>query len=138
MWELLDGAESITLSLLSAEDGVDTGAIWAKQKLRVPRDALHDEINEILFSGETALMDKAIELVSRGAVPMPQNPDIEPTYFPRRTPQDSEIDPGRPLVESFNKIRLMDPDRYPAFFKLHGHTYTVELKKVSADENDLD
>lgn len=138
VWELLGGAESITLSLLSAEDGVDTGAIWAKQELVVPPHALHDEINAILFSGEISLMNKAIELVSEGADPTPQNPDIEPTYYPRRTPQDSEIDPSQPLTESFNKIRLTDPDRYPAFFRLHGHTYTIELKKVSEDDNDLD
>lgn len=137
VWELLKGAESISLSLLSAEDGVDTGAIWAMQELPVPRHALYDEINTILFSGETALMDKAIELVLKGATPTPQNPDIEPTYYSKRTPRDSEIDPNQPLAESFNKIRLMDPGRYPAFFKLHGYTYTIELKKVGEDENVL-
>ena len=138
VWDLLEGAESITLSLLSAEEGVDTGPIWAKQKLRVPRHALHDETNAILFSGEMALMDKALELVSKGAAPEPQNPDIDATYYTKRTPKDSEVDPRQPLTESFNKIRLMDPDRYPAFFRLHGHTYTIELKKVSEDDNDLD
>lgn len=133
VWELLKGADTITVSLLEAEDGVDTGAIWAKRCFSVPNHALHDEIHELLFDTECALMDEALRLIAQGATPTPQATDIVPTYYPKRTPADSEIDPTQPLSHLFNTIRIMDPQRYPAFFRLHGHTYTIEIKKVKSE-----
>lgn len=134
IWELLEGAEVITVSLLEAEDDVDTGDIWAKRSFSVPPHALHDEIHLWLFDTELALMDEAITLISAGAQPTPQSEHITPTYYSKRTPADSEIDPSLSLLDLFTTIRVMDPARYPAFFRLYGHTYSIELKKVSHHE----
>lgn len=136
IWALLEGAEAITVSLLQAEDCVDTGAIWAKRTFRVPPHALHNEIHCLLFNTELALMDEGLTLISSGAYPDPQPQHISPTYYRRRTPADSEVDPSQSLRDLFPTIRLMDPQRYPAFFHLHGHTYTIELKKVLFHEDD--
>lgn len=136
IWALLEGAEAITLSLLEAEDGVDTGAIWAKRTFPVPAHALHDEIHRLLFDTELALMDEGLTLIEAGAEPLPQAEHIVPTYYRKRTPADSEIDPSLPLRELFQTIRVMDPQRYPAFFRLHGHSYAIELKKVSLHDDD--
>ena len=40
VWDILAGKEELTLSLLTAEDSVDTGAIWSKRHFAVPRHAL--------------------------------------------------------------------------------------------------
>lgn len=40
IWQLIDGADEIILSLLEAEDKVDSGRIWKKLKLPVPKHAL--------------------------------------------------------------------------------------------------
>lgn len=130
IWALLEGSREVTVSLLDAEDEVDTGAIWAKRSFVVAADALHDEVDRLLFDAELCLMDEALRLIALGAQPTPQSTQITPSYYRRRTPSDSEIDPHQPLADLFNKIRLMDPERYPAFFALHGHFYTISLKKV--------
>lgn len=130
IWAILEGAQVITVSLLEAEDKVDTGAIWAKRSFEVPNHALHDEIHRELFETEVALMDEALVLAASAFQPDAQDASIQPTYYRKRSPSDSEIDPGAPLSTLFNTIRVMDPQRYPAFFRLHGHTYTIELKKV--------
>ncbi|KAA0014607.1 UDP-glucuronic acid dehydrogenase [Billgrantia pellis] len=135
VWALLEGAEAITVSLLNAEDGVDTGAIWAKRTIPIPAHALYDEIHCLLFDTELALMDEALQLISAGCEPVPQPLHFHPTYYRKRTPLDSEIDPRRPLSELFSTIRVMDPQRYPAFFRLHGHIYTIEFKKVTNHED---
>ncbi|UYG06029.1 formyltransferase family protein [Halomonas sp. M4R1S46] len=136
IWALLEGAKSITVSMLEAADSVDTGAIWSKRSFSVPDHALYDEIHERLFETELALMDEALMLVESGAEPVPQSTDVTPTYYPKRSPVDSKIDPSQALITLFNTIRVMDPHRYPAYFKLHGHTYAIEIKKVSFDEDD--
>jgi methionyl-tRNA formyltransferase len=60
------------------------------------------------------------------------------SHWPRRRPEDSEIDPDKPIREVFDVIRVADPKRYPAFFRLNGHVYAIALKKVSKDESDPD
>lgn len=133
VWEIIGGAEALTVTLLEADDPVDSGAIWAKRSVPIPRSALHDEINELLFKAEAELMSEAIALVERGALPTPQ-PDTGATFYRRRWPADSEIDPSRPLVEAFNLLRVSDPKRYPAFFIIDEVKYTIEIKKARDHE----
>lgn len=57
IWQIIDGRDSITLSLLEAEDVVDTGRIWQKIQLSIPEDALWNEINDRLFASELELMN---------------------------------------------------------------------------------
>ncbi|MEM7718483.1 MAG: formyltransferase family protein [Pseudomonadota bacterium] len=137
VWELLAGAEQITMTLLRAEDPVDTGAIWAKRAVDIPKALLFDEISERLFMAEIDLMSHGLTLVSAGAVPEPQATDGA-TYWPKRQPTDSRIDPAKSLAMCFDQIRIADPHRYPAFFDLHGQRFYIELKKKpirGRDEN---
>lgn len=133
IWEIVSGADEITLSLLDAEDLVDTGAIWSKQRVRVPKDALYDEINNLIFEAETALMDRAVEMIEAGPRPTAQS-DTLSTYYRRRTPADSGLDISRPLADLFDAIRVADPERYPAHFSIHGHTYEIRIRKVERNE----
>ena len=125
-WEVLSGADTITVSLLNAEDAVDSGDIWEKRSFAVDGTELLSELNDKLFAIELELMDWALDNCD-SAVPTPQSG--EPTHWPRRTPEDSEIDPEKPLAESFDTIRIADPDRFPAFFDLRGARYTIRLEK---------
>ena len=134
IWQIIDGAEQITLSLLEAEDAVDSGRLWQQVTLSVPRHSLWSEINEQLFSSEIALIEHAVKEFGR-VNPVQQNQDIEPTYFPRRTPADSKIDAERSIASQFDKIRVCDPVRFPAYFDLHGHRYKLTLEKLKSGES---
>ena len=50
-----------------------------------------------------------------------------PTYYRRRTPKDSAFDPSRTLAEQFDLLRVVDSDRYPAFFAFRDREYTIHL-----------
>ena len=131
IWKILEGKEEIAVTLLEAEDKVDSGDIWSQQPLHIPYDALWDEINHLIFEAEIKLMDYAVDnfYVIK---PYPQESVIEPTYYRKRTPDDSRIDPELNIKSQFDLIRVCDPERYPAFFELHGHKYIIRLEK--ADE----
>jgi len=137
IWQILDGARTITVSLLDADHPVDSGAIWAKISFPVAEHLLHDEINEALFRAELQLMDRGLDMAAAGHRPVPQ-PEGQSSYWPRRRPSDSEVDPYKPLVAEFDKIRVADPVRYPAFFRLHGYKYSIEIRKLGKDEADND
>jgi methionyl-tRNA formyltransferase len=131
VWQILEGNESITLSLLEAEDRVDSGAIWNKITFDVPLHALWDEINHLLFSAELELMSLAVSEFPNIA-PTAQPSGVAGTYYPRRTPGDSMIDPNQSIAEQFDKIRVSDPVRYPATFELFGIKYKLIVEKVDA------
>jgi methionyl-tRNA formyltransferase len=128
IWEIIDGAERITVTLLEAEDKVDTGNIWKKLVVPIARHALHDEINAALFAAEAELLDFAVDRFD-SVEPIPQSLVATSQPYRLRNPADSEIDPFRDIASQFDLIRVCDPQRYPAFFRLHGHTYRLRVEK---------
>ena len=130
IWQIIKGAENITLSLLEAEDAVDSGRIWHQITLPIPKHALWDEINEQLFNAELTLIDLAVKEFDT-VIPVEQNQSIEPTYFPRRKPVDSKIDPELSIATQFDLIRVSDPIRFPAYFYLRGHKYKLILEEIN-------
>ena len=128
IWEIIGGATNMTVSLLEAQDKVDSGAIWKKCNVDVPKHTLYDEINSLLFSAELALMDYAVENF-HAAQPNKQPDDIAATYYPRRKIEDSELDPNQSIASQFELLRVCDPVRFPAFFELHGHKYKLIIEK---------
>lgn len=129
IWRLIEGADEITLSLLEAEDKVDSGHIWKQLSFPIPKHALWDEINAHLFDAEIKLIDFAVNEFEQ-IRPTAQDPSIEPSYYPRRTPADSQVDPLQSIASQFDRIRVCDPNRFPAFFELHGKKYKLILEKI--------
>lgn len=128
VWQILEGKAEITVTLLEAEDAVDSGAIWAQRKMTLQGHELIDEINEQLFAIELALMDYAV--AQYGTItPSPQS-DAMATYYPERLPGDSRIDPDKTIAEQFDLLRVADPGRYPAFFDYRGHRYHIQIEKA--------
>jgi methionyl-tRNA formyltransferase len=82
-----------------------------------------------LFDAEVELMDFAVREFGQ-ILPVPQDPSVGPTYHPKRTPADSQIDPSHSIASQFDKIRVCDPDRFPAFFELRGKKYKLILEKI--------
>lgn len=129
IWQIISGATSIVVSLLEAEDQIDSGRIWKKVTVAIPKHALWDEINSLLFKAEIELIDFAVREF-RNVSPREQNPRIKATYYRRREPDDSRIDANQTIANQFDKIRVCDPQRYPAFFELYGKKYRIVLEKM--------
>ena len=56
----------------------------------------------------------------------------EPTYYPKRTLLDSEINVDSSIRESFQKLRVGNNEEWPSFFYLNGVKYILKIFK--ADE----
>lgn len=69
----------------------------------------------------------------------PQNEKEATIYVNQRTPEDSEIDPEKPLKDLFYEIRACDPNEYPAFFEIEGQKVYVRLwrKDKPPEEEDM-
>lgn len=127
VWQILQGADEIVMSLLNAEDALDSGDIWQQQRVQFDGTELHDEINRRLFEAELWLMDWALANCDRA---QPRRQQGVSTFYRRRTPADSAIDPTRPLLDSFNLLRVADPERYPAHFEHRGKRYRLRIERA--------
>ncbi|MFC1540567.1 hypothetical protein ACFL4J_00850 [Candidatus Margulisiibacteriota bacterium] len=58
--------------------------------------------------------------------------DGEESFYPKRAPKDSELSMNVPLRDLFNKLRVVDNDRYPAFFVNKGKKYLLKIHKEDA------
>ncbi|MEI6756597.1 MAG: formyltransferase family protein [Chlorobium sp.] len=127
IWEILKGSNQITVSLLEASEPVDSGAIWLKTKFNLEGHELLPEINAKLFDAELLLMSQAVEQFECiSSFPQKGDPGI---YLQKRSPQDSRLDPNKTIAEQFELLRVVDSERYPAFFDFRGHRYLIKIEK---------
>lgn len=131
IWSILHGSNDITVSLLEADEPVDSGAVWLKSRFLLEGHELLTEINDRLFTAELALMTKAIEQFGQIA-PLKQTGDPG-QYLQKRSPEDSRIDPNKTIAEQFDLLRVVDSDRYPAFFDFRGKRYLIKIEKSGND-----
>jgi len=127
IWEIINGSTDITLSLLEAENKVDTGDIWKKVSVPIPKTALFDEINDLIFNSELELINFAIE--NYNIVEPKKQPNIDGVYWSKRSPKDSVIDINQTISEQFNLIRVCDPKRFPAYFYKDGVKFNIIIEK---------
>jgi len=132
VWQILEGSNTLTLSLLEAADAIDSGPIWHQISIDLQGHELADEIQDRLIAGHFALVEHALAHWQE-IKPRPQ--EGQPTYYRRRTPEDSRLDVHRSIAEQFELLRVADSRRYPAFFDYRGHRFQIFLKKVSQHEH---
>lgn len=133
IWQILDGKRRILVTLLEAGDQVDSGDIWAQEWMEFEGHELYEEINAKLFATELRLMERAVEQFET-IRPQPQGSGPA-TYYRKRTPADSQLDPEKSLAEQFDLLRVSDPQRYPAYFDYRGHRYVLHIEKAMGDSN---
>ena len=125
IWQILEKNHLIKVTLLEAEDVLDSGAIWTQANLQLEGHETFDEINARLFDTELELMDFAVHHF--GVVQPRIQDERTPTSYRKRTPADSQLDPALPLAGQFDLLRVADPLRFPAFFELRGHRYFLQI-----------
>ena len=109
--------------LYTDEDPKDTVGI----KFSTRQDIV-DTLNKTTFKNKShARKSQVINLID-DIKPVKQL-EIKSKYYPKRTPEDSRLDPNKTFLEQFNLLRVADKDRYPSFFEYLGHKYIVIIQK---------
>ena len=128
VWTVIEGGNEITVSLLEATTPVDSGRVWARKRFSLEGHELLPEINRKLFTAEIELMSDAVH-DAETIQPAAQAGDPG-AYRRRRTPEDSRLDPAKSIAEQFDLLRVVDNERYPAFFDYRGKRYLLRIEKA--------
>jgi methionyl-tRNA formyltransferase len=113
------------------EEEVDKGDIIAQSHVSLTAFDTVRSLQRKTYEKEPSLIIEALHKLDIGAPPTPQDEATSTTYPNRRKPENSEIDPTKPLIELFNEIRACDPEDFPAFFYRNGHKIYVKLWRDS-------
>lgn len=135
VWQILEGKTKLYVTILEAQDQVDTGDIWCQTMVTIPKTALHNEINDAIFKAGIQLMQEVIETFE-SINPVAQDSTIDASYYPKRTPTDSILNINKSIAEQFDLIRVSDPDRYPAQFQIHGKTFKLLVEHYEQNSDD--
>ena len=134
-WQILEGKNEIPMTLFEAEDLVDNGVIYGWK-------ILHFAGNELIDQMRKAQGEATIEMIKKFVASFPDNFGTpqrgDETFYSRRTPKDSELDANKTIAEQFNLLRVVDNERYPAFFNHKGKKYIIKIYQEPLDDlNDL-
>ena len=126
-WQILEGNNTIPVCLFEAVQDVDAGPVIYRDELAFEGTELIDEMRDAL--GDMTV-SQCLRFMGEHSPP-PGNPqEGEPTLYARRTPEDSRLDPDRTIGEQFNLLRVVDNEKYPAFFKHGGCRYKITIEKI--------
>ena len=51
------------------------------------------------------------------------------TFYSKFKRKHNELDINKSIQSQFNTLRIVDNEKYPAFFKLNGQEYTIKITK---------
>ena len=125
-WQVLEGADKVTITLFEAVESVDSGPIYGQINIQLDGTELIDDIREKQAAITVQLILDFVKAYP-GNVGIPQSG--ESTFYKKRTHQSSELDIESSLSEQFNLLRVCDNERYPAYFKINGVKYFLKIYK---------
>jgi len=128
-WQILEGKNKIPLTLFEANEKVDAGEIYLEDQIVFSGHELISELHEKLGF---KIIDMCVEFIKRypDVVKQSRSQVGEASYYRRRLPSDSQLDVNKNIKDQFNLLRIVDNDRYPAYFILLGHKYKLLIEKV--------
>jgi len=130
-WQILEGKNDIPICLLEAATEVDAGDIWLQDIIHLDGSELADEWRRL--QGEKTL-EMCLRFVNEYQN-IEKNKQLGiPSYYTRRRPTDSRLDPDKSLREQFSLLRVTDNIRYPAFFEIEGQRYIMNIYKDGNNE----
>ena len=127
-WQILEGKSKVPISLLEVADKVDSGKIYLQDEMVFKGHELIDELRSIQAKFTFKLCEKFIDrfpsILNKG-----KEQEGKSSFYKKRGPKDSKIDTENSISGSFNLLRTVDNERYPAFFYMKGEKYKIKIER---------
>lgn len=127
-WQILEGKKRIPVTLIEADKEVDSGIIYAQEWLDLQGGELVDDLRRLQAVATMTLCERFVknypEILKQGRKQRGQE-----SFYVRRYPEDSQLDPDKTIREQFNLLRVVDNEMYPAFFVLRNQRYKITIER---------
>ncbi|MDM8542139.1 UDP-2,4-diacetamido-2,4,6-trideoxy-beta-L-altropyranose hydrolase [Desulfococcaceae bacterium HSG9] len=127
-WQILEGQNEIPITLFEAVKSVDAGKIYMQDIMHFNGTELVDELRK--KQAEYAIRLCLFFIKNYSLVTAKAREQIgKPSFYRKRGPKDSKLDPDKTIREQFNLLRVIDNERYPAFFDINGERYLLKIER---------
>ena len=126
-WQILEGASEIPVTMITMAEHVDAGDILMQRRLAFEGHELNVELRGALGR---CIVEMCSDYAATPDAYPPRAQQGKPSWYSRRSPADSRLDPAAPLAEQFDLLRVVDNDSYPAFLELRGYRYKLTIEKI--------
>jgi len=127
-WQILEEKNDIPIVLFEAAKKVDSGVVYLKETMHFKGTELVEELRatqaDATFRLCLEFIDNYPDIIDKAV-----SQEGECSFYHRRTSEDSRLDPDKTIREQFNLLRVVDNQRYPAFFELNGEQYLLKVFK---------
>ncbi|HSO20967.1 MAG TPA: hypothetical protein VLT88_15990, partial [Desulfosarcina sp.] len=131
-WQVLEGRHRIPVCLLEAGSEADTGNIFLQDEIVLAGNEL---LSEIRFKQGRKTLELCLQFLLRWPDINPREQTGTPSRFRRRRREDDRLDPTLSLAAQFDHLRILDNDRYPAWFEHRGRRYILKIYPVDPKES---
>lgn len=125
-WQVLEGKDSIIFTLFSADSKADSGEIYLQKTLSLSGLELYEELRE-----KQAIMceQMCLEFLEgfKNLYLSPKPQIGEPSFYKKRTQEDSELDITKSIESQFNLLRIVSNEEFPAFFYKNGKKFILKI-----------
>ena len=126
-WQILEKKNKIPICLIEADEKVDSGFLIEKNYFSLNGHELNDEIRDIQAKETVKIIQKFLKKFPKKKKKEQRG---KTTFYKRRRPADSELNININLKENFNLLRVVDNEKYPAFFKYKKKIYILKIFKA--------
>lgn len=124
-WQILEGKNKIPVSLIEADDKLDSGVVYFQKYMEFNGSELNNEIKEEQFRITADLVLKYCdEYPVHGKVQIGQE-----SFYRKLTKEDNRLDIYNSIESQFNRMRVADNERYPCWFEINGQQYEILIRK---------
>lgn len=125
---IVRGHKETQVSALKCVAGLDAGPIYMKRPL-----SLQGKASEIYLRATQIVEEMILEIVTKKPVPVEQVGEV--VEFKRRKPEQSDLSTLSTLAETYDYIRMLDAEGYPAaFLEVNGIRYEFKSVQWNGDE----
>ena len=128
-WQILEGKNRIPVTLFEAVEKVDSGVIYAQEWMEFEGHELIDELREAQANVTLKLCKRFVENYPQ-ILDEAREQDGEESFYPRRLEAGSELDTMQSIEAQFDLLRVVDNQRYTAFFENLGYRYYLKIEKA--------
>ena len=124
--KILEGENKVYITLFEAEEKLDAGDYYFQEMIEFEGHELSDEIR---YKQAMKVFELVLKFLDQYPNVTTKKQTGKSSFYPKRTPKDSELNINKTIKEQFNLLRIVDNKRYPAFFDYKNHKYILHIFK---------
>ncbi len=126
-WQIVEGRNEIIFTLFEAAEEIDAVRTYEKLPLRLEGTELFHEWKALQSEMVVKMIRSFLASYPNKEAHEQQGPS---SFYRKRNREDDQLDTTQSLERLFDRIRVCDPDHYPAWFELRGRKYKLSVSPL--------